>query len=83
MSLEENRKGYLSPFPSSQCQLLESSEAPNRVTTKVKCSGLPYAYAWCGGPFLSHPLGTLSFLKEQHFYNQGLEILWGNAVHNH
>lgn len=68
MSLEENHKGYLSPFPFSQSQLLKSSEAPNRVTTKVKCSGLPYAYTSVEAPFLPNPLVfSLPLLKEQHF----------------
>lgn len=75
MSLEENHKGCLSPFPFSQCHLLGSSEAPNRVTSKVKCNGLPFTYACCWGLLLSHPLGALSFLKGQHFYKQVLEIL--------
>ena len=69
MSLEENHKGYLSPFPFSQCQLLKSSVAPKRVTTKVKCSGLPYAYACIEAPFFPNPLVfSLPLLKkEQHF----------------
>ena len=68
MSLEENHKGYLSPFPFSPCQLLKSSEAPNRVTTKVKCSGLPYAYASVEAPFFPNPLVfSLPLMKEWHF----------------
>lgn len=76
MGLEKNHKGYLSPFPFSQkCQLLQSSEAPNKVTRKVKCSDLPYAYAECQGVFLSHSLGAVPFLSEHHFYKQGLQML--------
>ena len=68
MSLEENHKGYLSPFPFFQCQLLKSSVAPNRVTTKVKCSGLPYAYASVEAPFFPNPLVfSLPLPKEWHF----------------
>lgn len=37
MGLEEHHKGYLSPFLFPQkCELLGSSEAPDRVTSKVK-----------------------------------------------
>lgn len=71
MGLEENQKGHLSPFPFSQSV---SFWDPQRL--------------WTGSParsnvvsYLPPVLGTRApsfptlFLKEQHFYKQGLEIL--------
>ena len=75
MGLEENHKGSLSPFPFSHCQFLGSSEAPNRVTSKVKGSGPPLACV----PAWASSFPTL-LLKKQHFNKQGLQIPGGSTV---